>query len=144
MAKDSKKTTVLIVDDDDMMLHMAATILQGYTDLRILTATSGMQCIGTLQQEIVDLILLDIQMPGMDGLKTMEMIRQREDWKNIPVIFLTATSDRGTVVKAGQLGVAGYIKKPFLPQDLLQRVHTALLYKTLDDPDISQLLDGLK
>ena len=143
MAKDSKRATVLIVDDDDMMLQMAEFILNKDTDLRILKANSGMQCIGTLQQEIVDLVLLDIQMPGMDGLRTMELIRKREDWKDIPVIFLTATSDRGTVVKASQLGVAGYIKKPFLPQDLVQRVETALLYKTLDDPEISQLLDSL-
>jgi len=143
MAKDTKKSTVLIVDDDDMMLQMAEFILNKDTDLRILKANSGMQCIGTLQQEIVDLVLLDIQMPGMDGLKTMELIRKREDWRNIPVIFLTATSDKGTVIKASQLGVAGYIKKPFLPQDLVQRVETALLYKALDDPDISTLLDQL-
>lgn len=138
-----KKPTVLIVDDDDMMLQMAEYILEKDTDVRILKASSGMQCIGTLQQEIVDLVLLDIQMPGMDGLRTMELIRKREDWKNIPVIFLTATSDKGTVIKASQLGVAGYIKKPFLPLDLVQRVETALLYKSLDSPEINKILDDL-
>ena len=143
MGADVKKPTVLIVDDDDMMLQMAEYILEKDTDVRILKASSGMQCIGTLQQEIVDLVLLDIQMPGMDGLRTMELIRKREDWKNIPVIFLTATSDKGTVIKASQLGVAGYIKKPFLPLDLVQRVETALLYKTLDSPEINKILDDL-
>lgn len=138
-----KKPTVLIVDDDDMMLQMAEYILNKDADVRILKASSGMQCIGTLQQEIVDLVLLDIQMPGMDGLRTMELIRKREDWKDIPVIFLTATSDKGTVIKASQLGVAGYIKKPFLPLDLVQRVETALLYKTLDSPEINKILDDL-
>lgn len=144
MGADVKKQTVLIVDDDDMMLQMAEYILEKDTDVRILKANSGMQCIGTLQQEIVDLVLLDIQMPGMDGLKTMELIRKREDWKNIPVIFLTATSDKGTVIKASQLGVAGYIKKPFLPLDLVQRVETALLYKSLDSPEINKILDELE
>ena len=144
MGADVKKQTVLIVDDDDMMLQMAEYILEKDTDVRILTANSGMKCIGTLQQEIVDLVLLDIQMPGMDGLKTMELIRKREDWKNIPVIFLTATSDKGTVIKASQLGVAGYIKKPFLPLDLVQRVETALLYKSLDSPEINKILDELE
>ncbi len=143
MANNSKKATVLIVDDDEMMLHMAEFILNKDTDLRILKASSGMQGIGILQQEIVDLVLLDIQMPGMDGLKTMEMIRKREDWQDIPVIFLTATSDKNTVIRASQLGVAGYIKKPFLPQDLVQRVQTVLVYKTLDDPEINKILDGL-
>ena len=144
MGEDVKKQTVLIVDDDDMMLQMAEYILEKDTDVRILKAISGMKCIGTLQQEIVDLVLLDIQMPGMDGLKTMELIRKREDWKNIPVIFLTATSDKGTVIKASQLGVAGYIKKPFLPLDLVQRVETALLYKSLDSPEINTILDELE
>lgn len=144
MCADVKKQTVLIVDDDDMMLQMAEYILEKDTDVRILKANSGMKCIGTLQQEIVDLVLLDIQMPGMDGLKTMELIRKREDWKNIPVIFLTATSDKGTVIKASQLGVAGYIKKPFLPLDLVQRVETALLYKSLDSPEINKILDELE
>ncbi len=143
MATAGKKSTVLIVDDDEMMLQMAEYILNKETDLKILKANSGMQCIGVLQQEIVDLVLLDIQMPGMDGLRTMELIRKREDWKNIPVIFLTATSDKGTVIKASQLGVAGYIKKPFLPQDLVQRVETALLCKVLDDPDINKILEEL-
>lgn len=143
MDTDVKKPTVLIVDDDDMMLQMAEYILNKDADVRILKASSGMQCIGTLQQEIVDLVLLDIQMPGMDGLRTMELIRKREDWKDIPVIFLTATSDKGTVIKASQLGVAGYIKKPFLPLDLVQRVETALLYKTLDSPEINKILDDL-
>lgn len=141
---EGKKPSILIVDDDEMMLQMAEYILNKETDYRILKANSGMKCIGTLQQEIVDLVLLDIQMPGMDGLKTMELIRRREDWKNIPVIFLTATSDKGTVIKASQLGVAGYIKKPFLPQDLVQRVETAMLCKALDDPEINKILDDLE
>ena len=115
--------TVLIVDDDDMMLKMAEFILQKDTPYNILKATSGMQCLRFLQSgEKIDLILLDIQMPGMDGIKTMELIQKHDYWKQIPVIFLTAASDKETVVKAGKLHAAGYIKKPFVPEDFLQRV----------------------
>ncbi len=120
---DDGNKTILIVDDDDMMLQMAEFILKKNTEYKILKANSGMQCIRLLQGgEEIDLILLDIQMPGMDGIKAMELIQKHDYWKKIPVIFLTASSDRDTVVKAGKLGAAGYVKKPFEPNDLLQRV----------------------
>ena len=120
---DSFNKTVLIVDDDAMMLQMAEFILKKDTEYKILKANSGMQCLRFLQGgEDIDLILLDIQMPGMDGIKTMELIQKHDYWKKIPVIFLTASSDRDTVLKAGKLGAAGYVKKPFEPSDLLQRV----------------------
>ena len=117
-------STILIVDDDDMMANMAEFILKKETPYKIIKANSGMQCIRFLQsgEEKIDLILLDIQMPGMDGIKTMELIQKHDYWKQIPVIFLTASSDKETVVKAGMLHPAGYVKKPFEPKDLVQRV----------------------
>ena len=119
--------TVLIVDDDDMMLKMAEYILLQDSSFITIKANSGLQCLKTLQSgEKIDLILLDIQMPGMDGIKTMELIQKHDYWKLIPVAFLTASSDRNTVLKAGQMGAVGYIKKPFAPADLLQRVKTIL------------------
>lgn len=124
---DNASATVLIVDDDDMMLQMAEYILKADTPYSILKANSGLQCLRTLQSgEKVDLILLDIQMPGMDGIKVMELIQNHDYWKQIPVIFLTAASDKHTVLKAGQMGAVGYIKKPFLPEDFLKRVETVL------------------
>lgn len=124
---DNANATVLIVDDDDMMLQMAEYILKADTPYSILKANSGLQCLRTLQSgEKVDLILLDIQMPGMDGIKVMELIQNHDYWKQIPVIFLTAASDKHTVLKAGQMGAVGYIKKPFLPEDFLKRVETIL------------------
>ena len=122
--------TILVVDDDDMNLKMAEFILKkDMKDLKVLLADSGLKAIDTLQQEKVDLVLLDFQMPVMNGLKTLEMIRKREDMKDVAVIFLTASSDRDTVIKAGMMGVADYIKKPFMPQDLLDRVSQALAKK---------------
>ena len=88
-------------------------------------AKSGLECLRTLQAgEKIDLILLDIQMPGMDGIKVMELIKKHDYWKQIPVIFLTASSDKNTVLKAGQMGAVGYIKKPFAPEDFIQRVNS--------------------
>ena len=98
-------------------------------NVEVLLADSGMKAIDALQREKVDLVLLDFQMPMMNGLKTLEIIRKREDMKDIPVIFLTASSDRDTVVKAGMMGVQGYIKKPFMPKDLIDRVSQTLAEK---------------
>ena len=121
---------ILVVDDDDMNLKMAEFILKkDMKDIEVLLADSGMKAIDILQREKVDLVLLDFQMPVMNGLKTLEIIRKREDLKDIRVIFLTAASDRDTVVKAGMMGVADYIKKPFMPKDLIDRVSQALAEK---------------
>ena len=118
---------ILVVDDDDMNLKMAEFIVKkDMKGIEVLLADSGMKAIDTLQREKVDLVLLDFQMPMMNGLKTLEIIRKREDMKDIKVIFLTAASDRDTVVKAGMMGVADYIKKPFMPKDLIDRVSQAL------------------
>ncbi len=133
--------TILVVDDDDMNLKMAEFILKkDMKDIAVLLADSGMKAIDILQREKVDLVLLDFQMPVMNGLKTLELIRKREDLKDIPVIFLTASSDRDTVIKAGMMGVADYIKKPFMPKDLVDRVNRALLVRALDNPLLSDLL----
>ena len=106
---------ILIVDDDDMMLKMAEFTLTQIPEYNVIKANSGLQCLRTLQSgEKIDLILLDIQMPGMDGIKVMELIQKHDYWNQIPVIFLTASSDKSTVMKAGKMGAIGYIKKPFV------------------------------
>ena len=129
MKKPDSPRTVLVVDDDEMNLKMAEFILKKETKLNVMLADGGMKCIDILQHEDIDLVLLDIQMPIMNGLKTLELIRKRESLKDIPVIFLTASSDKETVMKAGMMGVSDYIKKPFMPQDLVERVERALLAK---------------
>lgn len=122
--------TILVVDDDDMNLKMAEFILKkDMKENKVLLADSGMKAIDTLQREKVDLVLLDFQMPVMNGLKTLELIRKRDDLKDVAVIFLTAASDRDTVIKAGMMGVVDYIKKPFMPNDLIDRVSQALMKK---------------
>ena len=138
------KNKIMVVDDDEMNLKMAEFVLKKELDVEIVTANGGYQCIEILQQDCsFDLILLDIQMPRMDGIKTLEMIRKRDDWKNLPVIFLTASADKETVIKAGKLGVEGYIKKPFMPKDLVERVSMALATKLLQDPMIAALTKGV-
>ena len=126
MVRNSKKYTVLIIDDDEINRQMADTILTRKLPYEILLAQSGMQGVEMLHQHDVNLILLDVTMPVWDGFKTLSVIRKDEKLRHIPVILLTASADRTTVVKASEHGVVDYIKKPFLPDDLVSRVAKAI------------------
>lgn len=117
--------SILIVDDNVITLTLAKRALEG-TSYRVLTADSGLKCIEMLKTEKIDLILLDIEMPIMSGIQTLNKIRSNVETLLTPVIFLTAISDRNTVVEAAGLGVVDYIKKPFTPQVLKSRVKKAL------------------
>jgi len=139
-----EKRTIMVVDDDDMNLQMAEFILKKELSAEVITANSGYQCIELLQQRMIpDLILLDIQMPRLDGIKTLEMIRARAEWKDIPVIFLTASADKNTVIRAGKLKVADYIKKPFMPNDLAERVSKVFALKAMDNPQLAAIMAEL-
>lgn len=136
---------IMVVDDDEMNLKMAELILKKeIKNIEVILANSGYGCIEKLQQRIMpDVILLDIQMPRMDGIKTLETIRARDEWKNIPVIFLTAAADKNTVIRASKLKVDDYIRKPFMPADLVERVNKVLALKALDDPELADILNQL-
>ena len=119
--------TILVVDDDEMNLRMAEFILQqqGYNVVKV---SSGMSCLEHLKYEKPDLILLDVEMPVMSGIQTLEVIRANEQYANLPVMFLTASADMDTVAEASRLGVIAYVKKPFMTQDLVERVKKILRY----------------
>lgn len=116
---------ILVVDDDMMNLRRAEYILaqQGY---EICKAESGMECLLFLKDNSVDLILLDIDMPIMSGIKTFEIIKDNKEMASIPVIFLTASADSDNVMEAAKLGANDYVTKPFMPEELLKRVEKAL------------------
>ena len=114
----------MVVDDDKMILMMCEFILtkEGY---EVVTVESGKRCLEYLRDESnpnIDCILLDIEMPLLDGFKTLSSIRHSEKLMKIPVMFLTATATPDTVKEAIRLGVTSYLKKPFLPNELTERV----------------------
>lgn len=118
---------ILIVDDDMMSRQMAEFILKqgGY---EIHQVKSGDGALSALGLSDYDLVLLDVEMPGMDGVQTLKEIRQLNGrMKDVDVIFLTADGTAQTVTNAAKLGAIGYIKKPFLPQELLDRVDKILI-----------------
>lgn len=109
---------ILVVDDDAMNLKRTKLILQKHYD--VLFAESGEEALDVLKSEKVDMVLLDIAMPNMNGIETFE--HMREDSIDIPVIFLTASGDEDDVLDALSLGAINYLKKPYVPQELLKRV----------------------
>ncbi|MCI9597458.1 MAG: response regulator [Firmicutes bacterium] len=112
------KKSILVVDDDTMNLKRTQMILAKHYS--VLLAESGKEALDTLGSKHVDLVLLDIAMPGMNGIETFG--RMKGHYDDIPVIFLTASGDEDDVLSAIKLGAANYLKKPFFPQDLLQRI----------------------
>ena len=118
--------TILVVDDMPIIRLPIVNCLQA-SGYRVLTAASGAKALGLLRTEHPDLILLDIEMPEMDGLRLLQLIRRNQKLKTIPVILLTAESDRQIVLKAVESGAQGYILKASLSlTDLLSRVQKEL------------------
>ena len=115
-----EKMRIMAVDDNTVNL---ATIEQELKDTYdVVLMLTGRRAIKYLYQNKVDLILLDVQMPIMDGIETLKEIRSLEDGVTIPVIFLTAKKDAATVLEGSKLGIMDYITKPFDPDDLKERI----------------------
>lgn len=113
---------ILVVDDDAMNLKRTRMILEKHYN--VLLAESGREALSKIKSEKIDLILLDIAMPIMDGIETFK--RMKDSSVEIPVIFLTASGYEDDVKTAISLGAVNYLKKPFFPQDLLKRVAKGL------------------
>lgn len=115
-----KKMRILAIDDNTVNL---ATLEQELKDkYEVIPMISGRRAIKYLYCEKVDLILLDIQMPVMDGVETLREIRNLENGITVPVIFLTAMKDKDTVIEGSKLGIMDYITKPFDSEDLTNRI----------------------
>lgn len=116
-----KTYTILAVDDNKNVLELISEILEG-EGFSVLTTTDGADSIELAVQTQPDLILLDLIMPGMDGMKVLKLMRKRQELSSIPIVFLTATKDEKTVKQGEKYGVSVYLTKPFSPLLLIKRV----------------------
>jgi sigma-B regulation protein RsbU (phosphoserine phosphatase) len=128
MLSEQKKPLILIVDDVPKNLQVLGNILQKKV-CDIAMATSGMQALKIIADVLPDLILLDIMMPGMDGLDVCKQLKDSPETKDIPVIFITAKTETEDIVKGFKFGAVDYVTKPFNASELLARVHTHLELK---------------
>ena len=120
--------TILVVDDNTENIKLAIRYLkeEGY---RTAFATSGKQCLTLVHEHFYDLVLLDVMMPEMDGFETCREIKIIPQYKEVPVIFLTARTDKNSVVEGLETGGADYITKPFHGRELALRVGTHIELK---------------
>lgn len=122
MQDESEKINILMVDDSPTNLLALETILEG-PDRNLVRATSGDEALRYLLNDEVAVILLDVYMPGIDGLETAALIRGREKSRDIPIIFLTADSTGNRhIAKGYSLGAVDYILKPVEPDILRSKV----------------------
>ncbi|MDH3510400.1 MAG: response regulator [Gammaproteobacteria bacterium] len=117
--------TVLIADDDPMTRALVRGSLEqlGY---KVEEAADGLETLEALSQYKPDILLLDIKMPGMDGIETLKKLRKRPDGKDLPVIMLTGLADSDSAAKAAAAGATDYVTKPINWRLLGQRIRHQL------------------
>jgi len=115
--------TILVVDDSSIIITLTENILSTESRYHVLKATSGSEALDIVSRNHVDLVLLDVEMPKMDGFETFEKIREI---KEIPVIFMTADKELSTINRARSRGAEDYITKPFDPPILLEMIRGTL------------------
>jgi putative two-component system response regulator len=123
--------SILVVDDTEENIEILVELLSDIYDISV--AMDGEDAIESLKKEIPDLILLDIMMPGIDGYEVCEILKNNENTKYIPIIFLTALTDAREEEKGLNLGAVDYITKPFNPSLVKARVKNQLELKLLRD-----------
>ena len=120
---DSAAPTILVVDDNKQVLDFLLLLLSKH-QLTAVGASSGNQCLEVVQNRRIDLIILDVMMPVMDGLEVCQQLKKIAP--SVPVILLTARDDMMTRAAAMDLGVSEFVAKPVNNRDLLNRVRTQL------------------
>jgi len=128
---------VLVVDDNDDNVELICQILE--EECQIITANSGRECLQEAEKEHPDLILLDVNMPEMDGYETIQRMKQTEAIKDIPVIFVSAYyTESDMVVKGLEQGAFDYLTKPVDEDILLAKVHVVKRIKQAEEKVIKQ------
>ncbi|MGM5482052.1 MAG: response regulator [Nanobdellota archaeon] len=135
--KKNNKLNVLVVDDEPSVVDLVALSLAA-GKYNVLKAYSGLDALDKVYQEMPDLVVLDLMMPGVDGYEVCSRIKKNPSLQHIPVIILSAKSEVKDKLKGMNLGADDYITKPFDPMEMEARVNTALR-KTRKDIDTHPL-----
>ena len=117
------KKIMVVDDEEDQLFTIKKTLEYAEKEYEVITLNNGNNCLQYLKNnEKPDLILLDIMMPEMTGWELYDKIKENDDWRDIPVVFLTARTDE-TAEKAGKFFGEDYIEKPFDAEDLIKRIN---------------------
>src|SRR5205823_3460528 len=124
-ASTQTRPLVLVAEDDEDILELVAATLES-EGFDIARAANGRQALERISAEPPDLAVLDVRMPGIDGLKLSHRIRQSPETRDVPVILLSALVDGSDVERGFEAGATDYVKKPFSPHDLIARISAIL------------------
>ena len=121
----SEQKRILLIDDHQTVFRLLEAIvrIKGYT---LIYAESGQQGIVMARQEQPDLILLDVMMPDIDGFKVCQYLKENEDTKDIPIMFLTARGADGDLETGRKVGADGFMTKPFKTIEVLKQIERLL------------------
>ncbi len=120
---------ILIIDDDLGIRQIVQISLEAIANWGVLPAPSGLEGLALAQQEQPDAILLDLMMPEMDGIATLEKLKANPATQSIPVILMTAKAQRSSQHQFAQLALAGVIVKPFKAPDLVKQIKEILKWE---------------
>lgn len=126
--KQDRRTTVLVVDDNPDNIQIVAALLQELS-VAVAFATDGESAISLCGEQLFSAVLLDVMMPGLDGFETCRRIKCSPEYKDVPVVFLTAKQDKESVVRGFEVGGVDYITKPIFGPELITRLEAQLRYR---------------
>lgn len=130
MLEDCQDAIILIVDDNPTNLLVLSQMLKD-VGLEVRVSMDGESALEQVTEEIPELILLDVQMPGIDGFETCKRLKANSSASDIPVIFITANSGTENIVRGLSVGAVDYIVKPFQKEEVLARVQVHLRLRFL-------------
>ena len=130
-AEPMSKPTVLVVEDDPDIVELLTHYLSA-AGFAVEAAGDGRRALGMLRQRAYDLLLLDLQIPGMDGLAVCAEVRRDKRLRDLPVVMLTARGDEADRIVGLEMGADDYVVKPFSPKEVVARVRA--LFRRVDRP----------
>ncbi|HMV41506.1 MAG TPA: hybrid sensor histidine kinase/response regulator [Leptospiraceae bacterium] len=133
---------ILIVDDEPANLRVLYNLLKDYP-LRLFTLQDSKLVMNTVEKELPDIILLDIMMPGINGFELCKMIKKKDKFSGISIIFISALNDINNMVKGFELGAVDYISKPFQNEEILIRLKNQLTIQ-FQKKDLTKLVEDLE
>jgi two-component system alkaline phosphatase synthesis response regulator PhoP len=121
--------TVLLVDDNEQNLELLEVYMEDLPELRVVTATNGLEALAKVEEESPDLLLLDIMMPKMSGFEVCKRLKSNPETRDIIIVMVTALNETGDIERAAECGTDDYIAKPIDRKALVSLVRNLLAAK---------------
>lgn len=133
------RRNILVVEDEEDILELVEYNL-AKNGFRVSAVSSGEAALRAIQSDPPDLVLLDLMLPGVDGLEVCKLLKSDSRTAKIPVVMLTAKGEESDIITGLELGADDYIAKPFSPKVLIARVRTVLRRRTADAPEEGSII----